>query len=112
MVNERVINIHLRRLFGTVQVATAHLWSADPELACGTYRQTMALRVNDIEAHVVERATDGDVLQLPVNQISSGENGTLGRSIHIVELIACGWHERCQLLATGREIQQRVILNI
>ena len=53
VVAERILYVGLGCLFGTVQVATAHLWSRDPQLAHGTDGQSIELLVNDIESQIV-----------------------------------------------------------
>ena len=53
IVAERILYVGLCRLFGAVQVATAHLWSRDPQLAHGTNGKSIELLVNDIKFQIV-----------------------------------------------------------
>ena len=90
---EGVGDVNLCRLFGTVQIAPAHLRSGYPQLAGSTDGQPVSLGVSHIEPHVVERLSDGDFLHLALHAIDGRENSTLRRAIYIIELIACG---RCE----------------
>ena len=72
----------------------------------------MPLRVDDVEAHIVERTTDGNVLLLLVHQIGSGEDGTLCGAIDIIEAVARWRCDAGQFLAACGEVQQRVVLNV
>ncbi len=58
-VGERVGDIYLGGLLGTVKVAAAHLRSSYPQLACGSDGQPVPLRIYNIQAHVVQRFADG-----------------------------------------------------
>ena len=80
---KRILNIHLCRLLRTVQIASTHLWTADPKLAGSTNRQTVSLRVNDIEAHIVNNTTNGYILLLLLYWIDRYENCGLSWTIYI-----------------------------
>ena len=67
VVGERILDIHFCCLFRTVQVTSRYLWTTDPQFSGSSYRQTVPLWVNDIEMHVVERFTDGYLLQLLIH---------------------------------------------
>ena len=53
VVAERILYVSLCSLFRTVQVATAHLRSSDPQLAHGTNWQSIELLVNNIKFQIV-----------------------------------------------------------
>ena len=108
---EGIVDIHLGCLLGTVEVATAHLWTRNPQFACCAHWKPVSLRVNDVEPHVVEWLANGDVFQALVHMIGSGEDGALGGTIAVVEFITCWWVERCQLLAASAQVLERVVLD-
>ena len=61
----------------------------------------MALRINHIKTHIVERLTDGYFLQFLVHQIGRREDGTLRGSIDIIEVIAL-WRRDGHQFLTAR----------
>ena len=86
--SERVGDVDLGRLFRTIQVAAAHLGACCPQLACCPHRQTVTLRVNDIQAHVFRRFANGYLLHFLVYKIVGNEDRCLGGTINVVELDA------------------------
>ena len=112
LIGEGIVDIYFSRLLRTIQVAPAHLRAADPQLARCTYRQTVALRVNDIEVHIVDGTSDGDILLLMLYGIDGYEHRRLCGTIEIAELETFWWIEGCQFLTTGGEELQRVVLDI
>ena len=104
-------DIHLGRLLRTVQIAAAHLGTANPEFTSRTNGQTMTLGVNDIEPHVVKRLANGYLAHTLFRREDGGEDGTLRRSIYIIETVTLRRGERRQLLTACREMQQRVVLD-
>ena len=111
ILGEWVADIHLCGFLRTVQVATAHLWTGNPEFASGADGQAMTLWVDHIKTHVVEGLADGYLLHLLVYFEGCGENGALCRTVYINEIIASGRGERCQLLTSGGEVFQRMVLD-
>ena len=71
----------------------------------------MALRVNDIEAHIINGLANRNIIHLPVYLITGFKNRRFRRSIEIVHLITLWRCERCQFLAAGRKVLQRVVLD-
>ena len=102
---ERVVNVDLGCLLGTVEVATTHLRSCHPQLSRSSHRKPMLLRINNVKPHVLQRLADGDVLVSLVDYECGRKNRTLGGTIHIVEFIPGGRSERSQLLTAGAEVQ-------
>ena len=84
---EGVADVSLRSLLGTIQVAAAHLRSCPPKFTCCSDGQAMALLVDDVEAHVVERLADGYLLKLLLDAVCGREDSALRRTIHIIELV-------------------------
>ena len=109
---ERILDVSLCSLLRAVQIATAHLRSCHPKLACSTKRQTVELRVNNVKAHVVERLADGNVCLVLLQRIGRRENGTLRGTIAVVHHIVLWRVERRELLATDREVTQRMVIDI
>ena len=109
---ERIVDIDLGSLLGAVEIAARHLRAADPELAGGAGRQTVELLVHDVEAHVVERLADGNILLIVVQQISRREDGALGRTVSVVHVVALGRLQGRELLAAHGEVLQRTVVHI
>ena len=72
----------------------------------------MALRVDDIEMHIVNGTTDGYILLLTRYRIGRYEYRGLSRTVDIDEREVLRRSEASQLLTSGREIVQRMILDI
>ena len=72
----------------------------------------MPLRVDNIKAHIVERLTDGDILDFLIHQIGRGEDGTLCRSVAVVEMETSRRCQRGQFLSTRRQMQQGMVLDV
>ena len=72
----------------------------------------MELRVNNVKAHVVERLADGDVCLVLLQRIGRCEDGTLRGTIAVVHHIVLWRVERRELLATDREMAQRMVVDI
>ena len=66
-ISERIGDIHLCRLFRTIQVTSTHLWTTHPQFASSTNRQTMTLRVNNVKTHVIKRSANRNLLHLLVH---------------------------------------------
>ena len=103
VVGKRIADVNLCCFLGAVQISTAHLWAAHPQLTCGTYWQPTALRVDNVQAHIVERGSDGDVVPFLVYMIGGGEDCTFRRAIDVVELIALRRGDAGQFLSSCRE---------
>ena len=88
---EGVVDKYLRLLFRSVQIAARYLWATNPQFSGSAYRQTVSLWVNNIQSHIVERFTDRYLFQLLVHVIGGSENGTLCRSVCIMEFITGWW---------------------
>ena len=71
----------------------------------------MPLRVNNIKMCIVSRFADRYLLQSLVNRISGSEDGTLRRSVSVIEQIISWWNECSQFLTTNGEMLQLVVLN-
>ena len=72
----------------------------------------MELRVNNVKAHVVERLADGNVCLVLLQRIGCCEDGTLRGTIAVVHHIVLWRVERRELLATDREVTQRMVIDI
>ena len=72
----------------------------------------MSLRINHIEMDIVKRLANRDVLQFLVDMIPGNQDGCFRRTIHVIELEIFRRCQRCQLLTTGGEELQRVVLNV
>ena len=72
----------------------------------------MALRVNDIEVHIVNGTSDGYILLLMLYAIDGYEHRRLCGTIEITELERLWRIEGCQFLTTGGEELQRVVLDV
>ena len=107
---ERIVDIHLGGLLRTVQIASGDVRTTDPQLAHSTLRQTVELLVDDVEARVVERCADRDVLQQLVHLILRDEDGTFRRTVAVVQLEVLRGLQRCQFLTGSNQVQQRVIV--
>ena len=108
---EGIGDIDLSRLLGTVQVASAHLWSGNPKFTGSTDGQTVSVTIDHIEAHVSERLSDGNLLHLMLNGEYRSEDRALGRTIDVVEVIARGRSDGRKFLTACREVEQRVVLD-
>ena len=100
VISESITDIDLCRLFGTVQITTAHLGARHPQFPSGTNRQTIALSVNNIKAHIVKWFAYGYLFHSLTNMISRCEDGTFRGTIHIIELIIRGRSQGGQLLTS------------
>ena len=100
-----IVDIDFGSLLRPIQVTTTHLRTRNPEFACRTDWQAVALVIDDIEAHVIQRLANRNFLHFLVHKIGCGENGTFGRSISIVKMEALWRSERGKFLATRREMQ-------
>ena len=109
---EGILDIHLRRLLRTVQIAAAHLRSAHPQLTTSALRQAVAQLVDDVESQVVERLADGDVQLLVLHPVVSRKDGALRRSVAVVHLVVRRRIERRELLSTHGEEAQRVVVGV
>ena len=107
---ERIVDIHLGGLLRTVQIASGHMRTANPQLAHGTLRQTVELLVHDVEARIIERRADRDILQQLVHLILRDEDGTFRRTVAVVQLEVLRGLQRCQFLTSGNQVQQRVVV--
>ena len=111
LVQEGVGDKDLSGLFGTVEVAAGHLRSGDPELTRHTHRQTVTRFVDDIKFGVVQRSANWDILH-GLGDVEGGDaDGAFGRTIEVHQRVVRGRSQRSQLLATGQQIAQAVVLN-
>ena len=108
---ERIADVDLGGLLGPVEIAARHLRAAHPQLARSAHGQAVSLRVDDVEAHVVQRFADGNVGQLLVHGKGGGEDGALGGAIAIVQGVGRWRDERGQFLAAHRQVAERVVLD-
>ena len=106
VIAERILYVGLSSLFGSVQVATAHLWSSDPQLTHGTNGQSIELLVNDIESQIIQRLTDGDVQFVILHPVIRGENSAFRRAIAVVHLVVGRRVECRKFLTTNSEATQ------
>ena len=98
---KRICQIGFCCLFGTIQIATAYLWTTDPKFAHSTYRQTVQLLIDDIQPEIVERLANGGVLFELLHGICCRKDGTLRRTIAIMQLIGRRGREWQHLLAAN-----------
>ena len=71
----------------------------------------MSLRIDHVETHVVERLANGYLLHLLLHLEEGGEDGAFRRAIYIIEFIACGRSDGCQLFTSRREIFERMVFD-
>ena len=71
----------------------------------------MTLRIDDVEACVVERFSDGDILLFLKYRIDGLIDGTLSGAIEVMQDVPLRRSERSQFLATSAEMLQRVVLD-
>ena len=109
---KRICQIGLCGLLRAVQIATAYLWATDPKFTYGTYRQTVELLIDDIQAEIVERLADGGVLLKLLQRVCGSEDRTFRRTIAVVQLICSGRCERQDFLATHGEMTQRMVVEV
>ena len=73
LTGERVGNKDFGSLLGAVQVTAAHLGACYPQFAGRTHGQAVSLRIDDIQAYVLRRFADGNLLHFLVHQIIGDE---------------------------------------
>ena len=98
--SERIADISLCRLLETIQVAATHLRTSNPKFTCCSNWEAMALYIDDVESHIVERLANGNLLQLLLDAVSGRENGAFRRAIYIIKSVALRRDKRSQLLAS------------
>ena len=74
LVSKGIIDKYLGGLFGTVQVAAAHLRTGNPQLTGSTHGQTVTLGINNIEANVFGSFANRNLLHFLVHQVVGDEN--------------------------------------
>ena len=108
---EGVVDINLGHFLGTVEVAAGHLRSSDPQLTRHTHRQTVTRLVDDIKFHVVQRSANWDILHGLCHVEGGDADGAFGRTIEVHQRVVRGRSQRSQLLATGHQVAQAMVLN-
>ena len=88
---ERIGDIDFGCLLGAIQVATTHLRTCCPQFTRCSHGKTMALWVNDVQAHVFRCFADRNILHLLIDKIVGNEYRRLGGAIYVVELETLGW---------------------
>ena len=98
-VRERIGDKDLRLFIRTVQVASGHLRTAEPQLAKGTCGKPLAVRICDVCTYILQRFSDGNVGVFLIHLKGRHNDGGLRRTITVVQLVALRGRERRQLLA-------------
>ena len=109
---ERVRRERLGVLLGAIQVATGHLRTADPQLALRAVLHQLAVLIDDVESERIKRLADGRILLVLVDGVGGCEDGTLRRSIDIIQLEIGGWLYGDEALATDGEMAQRMVVHL
>ena len=112
IVAERIVDIDLGGLLGTVEVASRDMCAANPQFSQCALRQAIKLFINDIETRIVERFSYWNVLQFLVHLVLRDEDGAFGRAITIVQLEVLRRHQRSQFFSCRNQVQQRVVVHV
>ena len=109
---EGVLDEHFCVFVRSVQVAERHLRSRRPQFTHSSHRHTVALLIDHIEPHVVQRLADGHILVFLGDGIDGDEDGGLRGTVAVVQLIACGRGDTGQFLTCHRHVNQRMVLDV
>src|SRR5574344_1777895 len=86
---EVINDIHLGRLFRSVQITSGNTISGYIQFTGGTNRQTMTIGVSHIETVISDGLTYWDAFILPFNLVSCGEHRALRGSVSVIDIIRC-----------------------
>ena len=98
----------IRRQFRPVHVTSGHALSGNEQFAAGSPRYQIPRLVDDEQLIVGQRTTDEFSFKVTGYIVISGEQGTLGRSVHIYEAIVRRSYRR-HFLAAGAEATERMV---
>ena len=108
--DERILDKHLCRLLRTIEVATRHLRTGNPQLTCCAYWQTVACFVDDIKPDVVQRRANRNILH-GLRHIERGDaDGAFSGTVEVHQRVAGRGSEWSQLLTACQQIVQAVVL--
>ena len=109
--NKGVGNEYLGCFLRTVQIASGHLRTSDPQLTAGSYRQTITFSIYDVQFAVSHSIANRNVLQTFLDKVRSYITDGFGGTIAVRQNISLWRSDRCQFLTTGHKILKRMILD-
>ena len=106
------VDIGLGGFVGTIEVTTADLRTGDEQFACCAYGHTVQVFINDKEPEVIQGFADRYVLLLLMYRVGRCEDGTLSRTVGIMELIVSRWRDSSEFFSSNGEVTERVVVAV
>ena len=99
----RVLDKYLRRLFRTVEISGTHVRSCHHQLTQSSRRKQMPKGIHYIKLHIRKCMSDGEIVLFLCHLVNGGQDGTLRRTIKIIEIKLLRRLHGYQLLTAHRQ---------
>ena len=98
------VDIGLGGFVRTIEVATADLRTGDEEFARCAYGHTVEILIDNEEPEVIQGFANRDILLLLVYRVRGGEDGTLGRTVRVMELVVSRRRDSREFFSSHRQV--------